>query len=90
MPRPATLLLVLFVLLTSIGVPRVSAQSASSRGRLIVTVNDATGGFLPTATVTLAGAQPAKYNIPLPRTGVVQVNDGIPASDQRSTPVFKS
>jgi hypothetical protein len=39
-----------------------AAQNAPQTGRLIVTVNDTTGGALPTATVTLAGNEPSTRN----------------------------
>ncbi len=39
---------------------------------------------------SLPGAHPAKNSRPSPATGVVQVKDGIPASDHRSAPVLRS
>jgi hypothetical protein len=48
------------------------AQTPPQRGRLIVTVNDTTGGVLPTATVTLAGADASNRTTklaPLQTTG---------------------
>ena len=44
----------------------VAAQSPVQGGRLIVTVNDTTGGFLPTATVTLAGAEASNRAAKIP------------------------
>jgi len=43
----------------AVAAPPAAAQNQAQRGRLIVTVNDSTGGFLPTALVTLAGAEDA-------------------------------
>jgi hypothetical protein len=41
------------------GAARVSAQTTSQRGRLIVTVADPSGGVIPDATVTVVGLEPA-------------------------------
>src|SRR5687768_18413651 len=73
MKRLGTLLPFLcFVLFTYVSVTPVAAQNPAQRGRLIVTVNDATGGVLPTATVTLIGneqANRAAKIAPLSTTG---------------------
>jgi hypothetical protein len=57
MKRLATILLALIAGSLAPGVTPAIAQDRTPRGRLIVTVNDTTGGVLPTATVTLAGAE---------------------------------
>src|SRR5436190_2130386 len=58
MNRLASLLTSIAVLL-ALAAPQAAAQNQAQRGRLIVTVNDSTGGYLPTALVTIAGAEDA-------------------------------
>ena len=53
-----------FAVLFCLAVSPAAAQSQAQRGRLIVTVNDTTGGFLPTATVTLAGLETSTRTTP--------------------------
>jgi hypothetical protein len=57
MSRLATLLLAVAGVFLLAGTAPAIAQTAAPRGRLIVTVNDPTGGFLPTATVTITGVE---------------------------------
>jgi hypothetical protein len=69
MRRLGTLLLA--ILTWSLAAP-AWAQTPAQRGRLIITVNDTTGGVLPTATVTLTGAEPSSRTAkltPLQTTG---------------------
>src|SRR5687767_701298 len=69
MRRLGTLLLA--ILTWSLAAP-AWAQTPAQRGRLIITVNDTTGGVLPTATVTLTGAEPSNRTAkltPLQTTG---------------------
>jgi hypothetical protein len=54
-----SLLLALLAVWVSFGAGLAHAQGRAQRGRLIVTVNDTTAGVLPTASVTLAGAEPS-------------------------------
>jgi hypothetical protein len=73
MARPFRLLTALVAtLFVFASVLAAEAQGPTQRGRLIVTVNDTTGGVLPTATVTIAGAESStragKYE-PLLTTG---------------------
>jgi hypothetical protein len=46
--------------------PREAAAQAANRGRLIVTVTDATGGILPTADVRIVGLENATKATPVP------------------------
>jgi hypothetical protein len=55
------------------------AEAQGSRGRLIVTVNDTTGGFLPTATVTLTGTEPATRAVT--RTPLQTTTNGVAIFD---------
>ncbi len=59
-------LLALVVMSLMLEASPVAAQSPVQGGRLIVTVNDTTGGFLPTATVTLAGAEASNRAAKIP------------------------
>ena len=54
----AAVTLLLFVISTA-------AHAQNQRGRLILTVNDTTGGALPTATVTVTGLETANRTVKL-------------------------
>jgi hypothetical protein len=58
MTRLPSLITAVAILLALAAAP-AAAQSQAQRGRLIVTVNDSTGGYLPAALVTIAGAEDA-------------------------------
>ena len=78
MSRPASLLLALVAIFLMFGSP-AAAQNQSTRGRLIVTVNDSTAGVLPTATVTVVGLEAATRTAPL--TPLQTTNAGIAIFD---------